>query len=132
MVKRLCCGYDTLGEFFEGRGNYEICDLCKWEDDPRQNDGNADFVMGGPNGRYSLTEARQNFKKHLIMFDEKDSRFRQSKTEIEAKKKIINAFESMGVNCSEEERQRFRNVIEHNKKILYQELKKSIKEYEKK
>lgn len=58
-----CCGYPTLSE----RGGYEICSLCFWEDDG-QDDPNADEVWGGPNSDYSLTEARQNFRKYYTMY----------------------------------------------------------------
>jgi hypothetical protein len=58
-----CCGYPTLSE----RGNYDICELCNWEDDG-QDDPHADEVWGGPNGDYSLSEARQNFQQNLIMY----------------------------------------------------------------
>jgi len=51
-----CCGRKTIGE----RGCYEICLVCWWEDDGQDND-QADEVLGGPNGRLSLTEARRNF-----------------------------------------------------------------------
>ncbi|MFC9672663.1 CPCC family cysteine-rich protein [Streptomyces sp. NPDC056949] len=51
-----CCGFLTLDE----RGNFEICDVCFWEDDG-QDDHDADRVRGGPHGRLSLTEARRNF-----------------------------------------------------------------------
>ncbi|GEM_PF-777543 len=132
MEKCPCCGYDTLGRFFEGRGNYEICDLCNWEDDPNYNEHYPDEVGGGANSKYSLTEARQNFKKHLIMFDEKDSRFKQSKIRIEAKKNMINAFEWLKASSSKEERQILRKIIENNKQILDQELKWRINEDEKK
>ena len=47
------CGYPTLSE----RGTYEICGVCKWEDD-NQEDDEADKVWGGPNGELSLTENR--------------------------------------------------------------------------
>lgn len=52
-----CCGYLTLEE----RGGYDICPVCFWEDDG-QDDHNADLVLGGPNGRLSLSEARKNFR----------------------------------------------------------------------
>jgi hypothetical protein len=65
-----CCGYPTLTSW----GNYDICYLCWWEDDG-QDDDDADRVKGGPNSDYSLTEARMNFKKFLIMFRPSDSRF---------------------------------------------------------
>ncbi|MFD7203347.1 CPCC family cysteine-rich protein [Streptomyces sp. NPDC059893] len=51
-----CCGFLTLDE----RGNFEICDVCFWEDDG-QDDHDADRVRSGPHGRLSLTEARRNF-----------------------------------------------------------------------
>lgn len=47
------CGYPTLSE----RMNYEICDICYWEDDG-QDDKEADEVWGGPNQSLSLTESR--------------------------------------------------------------------------
>jgi hypothetical protein len=52
-----CCGCKTL----YGRGGFEICDVCFWEDDG-QDDADADEVRGGPNGSLSLTQARANFK----------------------------------------------------------------------
>jgi hypothetical protein len=51
-----CCRYITLTE----RGGFEICPVCFWEDDG-QDDPDAEVVLGGPNGRLSLTQARQNF-----------------------------------------------------------------------
>ena len=50
-----CCGYATLDEV----ANYEICELCFWEDDG-QDDIDAHECLGGPN-HVSLTEARKNF-----------------------------------------------------------------------
>ncbi|WP_346890147.1 CPCC family cysteine-rich protein [Clostridium sp. UBA1056] len=44
-----------------------ICVLCNWEDDG-QDYLDEDLIKGGPNGHYSLTEARDNFKKYLIMY----------------------------------------------------------------
>lgn len=53
-----CCLYKTLKE----RGGYEICPVCFWEDDG-QDDQDADVIRGGPNGKLTLTQARENFKK---------------------------------------------------------------------
>jgi hypothetical protein len=53
-----CCGYLTLRE----RGGYAICPVCFWEDDG-QDDPHADEVWGGPNGRLSLTAARENYRR---------------------------------------------------------------------
>ncbi|MGC5699763.1 hypothetical protein J4P02_06105 [Pseudomonas sp. NFXW11] len=47
-----CCGYLTLG----ARGEYEICDLCHWEDDGSQ----ALDVLSGPNHK-TLGQAREHF-----------------------------------------------------------------------
>lgn len=62
-----CCGFLTLTE----RGGYEICGICDWEDDG-QDDPRADEVWGGPNGDYSLAEARSNFKACLTMYRRTD------------------------------------------------------------
>ncbi|MEK4525284.1 CPCC family cysteine-rich protein [Paenibacillus sp. FSL H8-0104] len=58
-----CCGYLTLFELFE------ICSMCNWEDDG-QDDSHAEERWGGPNGDYTLSEARANFKRHLHMYRE--------------------------------------------------------------
>lgn len=51
-----CCGCYTL----ESRGNYEICEVCFWEDDRVQE---SDPKLAGGANRVSLNEARENFKK---------------------------------------------------------------------
>jgi len=53
-----CCRKVTLTE----RGGYEICSECGWEDDG-QDDPYADLITGGPNGRLSLTQAREQYQK---------------------------------------------------------------------
>lgn len=58
-----CCLFPTLTE----NGAFEICVICWWEDDG-QNGEDADDVRGGPNGRYSLTNARANFADHGHMY----------------------------------------------------------------
>lgn len=78
-----CCGFPTLEEL----NYYEICELCDWEDDG-QGDVDAHKVFGGPNGDYSLKEARKNFKENLIMYREAT----QKTNVIEAKKTLINVF----------------------------------------
>lgn len=47
------CGFPTISS----RGDFEICDVCFWEDDGQDNE-DADEVRGGPNGKLSLTENR--------------------------------------------------------------------------
>ncbi|MFJ8072319.1 CPCC family cysteine-rich protein [Peribacillus sp. NPDC096447] len=88
-----CCGFPTLDE----RGGYDICELCNWEDDG-QDDLYADEVWGGPNGDYSLTEARRNFNKHLIMYRDKINILSQTDKKIETKTNLIRAFVELD-NC---------------------------------
>ena len=52
-----CCHAKTL----YGRGHYEGCPVCFWEDDGQDNH-DADIVRGGPNMDLSLTEARRNYQ----------------------------------------------------------------------
>src|SRR5438477_7521638 len=90
-----CCGYPTLSE----RGGYDICKLCDWEDDG-QDDPHAEEVWGGPNGRYSLAQARANFRRYLIMYDPTKPSTRiggasNTAAEQEAKKNMIEAFDAM-------------------------------------
>ncbi len=54
-----CCRFKTLC----GRGADEICPVCFWQDDG-QDEHDAEFVRGGPNGYLSLLEAQRNFLKH--------------------------------------------------------------------
>ncbi|MCI0349160.1 MAG: hypothetical protein L0Z53_07015 [Acidobacteriales bacterium] len=61
-----CCSYKTL----HGRGHFEICPVCYWEDDGQGNH-DADRVRGGPNGRLNLTTARKNFRRFRVA-DPKD------------------------------------------------------------
>lgn len=51
----VCCGFKTIAE----RDSWEICVVCKWEDDSLQSD-EPDFA-GGANEE-SLREAQKNFK----------------------------------------------------------------------
>jgi hypothetical protein len=51
-----CCRSKTL----RGRGQFEICPVCFWEDDGQDED-DAEFVKGGPNGALSLRQAQINF-----------------------------------------------------------------------
>jgi hypothetical protein len=52
-----CCHFYTIGE----AGNWEICEICNWEDDPYQ-DAKPDSTSG-PNGGICLIEAQANFAK---------------------------------------------------------------------
>ena len=51
-----CCGYYTLEE---PPGNYEICPVCFWEDDPKAS--SAPNIAFGAN-HISLKVARMNFR----------------------------------------------------------------------
>lgn len=108
-----CCGYPTLPE----RGGYDICCLCGWEDDG-QDDPHAGEVWGGPNGRYSLTEARENFKRYWIKFSPgNDTRLVSGDTavDLEAKKAIVTAFDAMGA-ADEAEQGRLWEIVKQGKR----------------
>jgi hypothetical protein len=62
-----CCGYKTIEE----KGNYEICPVCYWEDDPVQE---ADPWFEGGANHPSLFVAQSNYKKYGAM----EQRFRGS------------------------------------------------------
>jgi hypothetical protein len=55
-----CCGYKTIEE----KGNYEICPICYWEDDPVQE--TDPWFEGGANTP-SLYLAQVNYKKYGAM-----------------------------------------------------------------
>ena len=96
-----CCGYPTL----RGRGGYEICELCWWEDDG-QDDENADEVPGGPNAEYSLNHARENFQLFGVMYSPAEDRRiggADSEAERAIKEKIVNLFEAMMTTASLEQ-----------------------------
>ena len=90
MVTCPCCYFDTL----QKRVAFETCYLCRWEDDG-QNDFDAEKIRGGPNGDYSLLEARENFTQYLTMFRLGDSGNTQTEIEINAKRKIMSAFNEL-------------------------------------
>ncbi len=52
-----CCGSKTL----HGRGHFEACPVCFWEDDG-QDDHDADRMRGGPNMDLTLAQARENYR----------------------------------------------------------------------
>ena len=54
-----CCGYITLYDL----GEYYICPLCRWEDDPSQSE--YPDLCGGAN-ELCLIDAQENFTLHGI------------------------------------------------------------------
>ena len=121
-----CCGYPTLEE----RGGYEICYLCNWEDDG-QDDPHADEVWGGPNRDYSLTDARKNFKRRLVMYDpDADPRIggEDSQKVREAKQNIIDAFRTLQNDISKSKKAE--KVILTNRKNLREDRSRRIRDYE--
>lgn len=58
----LCCGYLTRSE--PSNGDYDICSVCFWEDDPVQAE---DHDYGGGANVPSLNQARENFKQYGAM-----------------------------------------------------------------
>jgi hypothetical protein len=110
-----CCGYPTLTQL----DHYEICYLCDWEDDGQEDD-DADRVRGGPNSDYSLTEARENFKKYLNMYRPHDGRedVFDNKTINSIKMQIIKLFKEINKNNREETIQKIIELKERMREEL--------------
>ncbi|MBF7074603.1 hypothetical protein ISG33_14450 [Glaciecola sp. MH2013] len=120
-----CCGYPTL----EARGNYDICELCDWEDDG-QDDEDSSKVLGGPNGGYSLDEARKNFNKYRIMYSPDNNTTitgGDSEERVKLKIELASVFDRMISENNTSELWKQALKIE---KALDQELTRSIEEYE--
>ena len=124
-----CCGYLTLPE----RGGYDICELCNWEDDG-QDDPHAHEVWGGPNGAYSLSEARANFRQHLIMYDPGKPKKRiggnDSALEQQTKRAIMAAFDAMVGETDSTKVDHLWQQVADNERILRGELRRKVREYE--
>ncbi len=123
-----CCGYPTL----DSRANYDICELCNWEDDG-QDDESADEVWGGPNSDYSLTEARANFQKFRVMYSPgRDQRITAGDTELEYKTKglLMSAFDELR-NCApgQDDASQQQEIL-RLEAILRAETSRKIREYE--
>jgi Cysteine-rich CPCC len=103
-----CCGYPTI----KGRGAYDICSLCGWEDDGQDDSercphlrayfenehGRAAYadpscVLGGPNTDYSLAEARENFAQYVTMYRPADRDFERERAQTDVKRRIVAAYD---------------------------------------
>jgi hypothetical protein len=116
----------------EEHGGYEICSLCNWEDDG-QDDPHADEVWGGPNASYSLTEARENFKRYHVMYaPKKDPRIGGGDTsaEVNAKRAIMAAFDAMENETDGLRISSLWQVVAENEQVLDSELENKIRRYE--
>ena len=109
-----CCGFPTLGE----SAAYEICCLCHWEDDGH-GELEANEVWGGPNGSYSLLQARENFKNFRTMYSPSDIEINQNQSFVllESKEKLIDAYNRLNA-ASEESRQEIGKGIFKLEKFL--------------
>ncbi|MDN3232684.1 CPCC family cysteine-rich protein [Priestia megaterium] len=110
-----CCEYLTL----ENANDYEICILCNWEDDG-QDDPHADEIWGGPNGEYSLTQARINFKKHNSMYD--ISEYKTSVEKENIKMKLINAFEKLNFNSLTDKEEVWKEINHYENALLNEKI----------
>lgn len=116
----------------DSRANYEICELCNWEDDG-QDDESAAEVWGGPNSDYSLAEARANFLKFRVMYAPgRDQRITAGDTELEYETKglLMAAFDRLPSCAEEGARRSLEHEILRLEAILRAETSRKIKEYE--
>lgn len=125
-----CCGYPTLDE----KDSYEICMLCDWEDGG-QNDSDSELVKGGPNADYSLEEARDNFKKYLIMYEpNRDMRItgRDTVEEVEIKKQLMKIYNGIAKEKDQVKLEELYLLVDKLEDRLYHITSEKIKEYENK
>ncbi|MDT9721940.1 CPCC family cysteine-rich protein [Paenibacillus sp. ClWae2A] len=108
----------------EERQGWEICCLCNWEDDQH-----ADEVWGGPNQDYSLTEARENFKKHYIMYRDRRTILKQTNKEVQTKKRLIHAFEKLRTAANNESDQHIWQEIDSFEKELDDIVHERVERY---
>ena len=123
-----CCGYPTLHD----RGGFEICYLCWWEDDG-QDENTLHVVRGGPNGGYSLEQARLNFDVYLVMYEpQNDTRLGgpDSHDVLELKQSVVAAFEALLLDPSPEHLPELWAAVKAGEKQLHKALKESIRRYE--
>lgn len=93
-----CCFMPTL----QARAAYDACEICDWEDDGQDSD-DADVVRGGPNGDYSLREARENFKQHFTMYRPADTHaFTYEQMDRHSKEQLCRNF-SIAILCDSDE-----------------------------
>ena len=107
----------------------DICELCKWQDDG-QDDPYADEVWGGPNYQYSLTQARENFKRYWTKRNPDDPHNRgrgNSPAELEAKKNLVGVFQAIA-NADESEQSRLWNDVKAGEAALEYETYKELRE----
>ena len=105
-----CCGYPTL----DVRGDYEICLLCDWEDDGQDSD-QATEVWGGPNGDYSLEEARNNFLKNFVMYQ--DHTDNNSLEKFRRKKELMKAYEKLDLDQVMNDSGKWTDILVLEKKL---------------
>jgi Cysteine-rich CPCC len=103
-----CCGYPTIN----GRGAFDICSLCGWEDDGQDDPERCpylhayfenehgrtaytdpSYVLGGPNTDYSLAEARENFAQYVTMYRPTDRDFERERAQTHVKRHITAAYD---------------------------------------
>jgi hypothetical protein len=91
-----CCGYPTLHR----RADYDTCVICSWEDDGQDDAPEGRFhpddVLGGPNGSYSLTEARKNFAAYGQQYRPSDDHpFKQRERDSQERAALRAIFDSL-------------------------------------
>lgn len=86
-----CCGYPTI----EGRGAFEICVLCYWEDDGQDDDDATE--PSSPNQGMPLDRARRNFASFMCLYDSEEAKNRREDTPAlkAAKEALISAYDGM-------------------------------------
>jgi hypothetical protein len=89
-------------------------------EDDGQEDPHADEVRGGPNQAYSLSEARSNFRKNLIMYDPAKQDGRQNTQAVNnAKHMLIQLFDRMLELTDEAKRENLWQQVREAESVLF-------------
>ena len=108
------------------RGDYEICELCYWEDDG-QDEAHLDEVWGGPNHHYSLRDAQENFQRYWSIFDPNDDPrvWRDSAPVLHAKQALTQLFDLLCTDISADIMLRVSDAVHTMEQVLRSERERS-------
>lgn len=122
-----CCAFPTL----HVRNLYDVCTVFFWEDNG-QDDPEVDEVWGGPNGDYSLTDARRNFTNYQSMFspkDEYDFSIHSGVSAQKAKQKLMDYYNEIRENLNRYSQQEIFDQLENYFENISQIISRTRSEY---
>jgi hypothetical protein len=93
-----CCDAPVIGEI----GGYEICTICKWEDDGQSKE-NENECWPGPNGGCSLAEYRNIYVKERQTKEEKEILDKYKNKSLSKEERLKASFDILNFNNGKEQ-----------------------------